>query len=70
MSKTLSIWLYFATNVGDAEIVKILLNSGRARFFSFSFLFVLHINEIKQKNDFLDNLYFIHLINDLYHHYN
>lgn len=24
--------LYFATNVGDAEIVKLLLNSGRVRF--------------------------------------
>lgn len=32
--------LYFATNVGDAEIVKLLLNSGRARFFPF-FLFYI-----------------------------
>lgn len=31
--------LYFATNVGDAEIVKLLLNSGRARFI-FPFFFV------------------------------
>lgn len=42
--------LYFATNVGDAEIVKLLLNSGRARFFPFC-LFVLHINEIKERNN-------------------
>lgn len=41
--------LYFATNVGDAEIVKLLLNSGRARFFPF--FFVLHINEIKERNN-------------------
>lgn len=31
--------LYFATNLGDTEIVKLLLNSGRARILVFVFFF-------------------------------